>query len=303
MVITNIIRERKRGALLGAFVGDALGAVVEFLKPMPLPQEFVDDALKMNGGGFLDLEPGQCTDDSELMICLANALINNECPLPRYKAWLLTAPIDVGVTCEYAFDADSGTGENLPILNKDSQSNGALMRVLPIAVWFWDKDDTYIANRAREDALLSHPHPVCQECNAAYCVAIAWLLRGNNAHDAITSAKNILAESSKPEAVMVSEWIDLGINILPIHRDKIGWVQWSFRLAFGLLAKETKYDEAMTYVLSCGGDTDTNACIVGGMLGALYGEKGIPFQWRTKVLACTAKRPIWLLPRTIMSIM
>jgi len=300
--MVTIILERKRGAILGAFIGDALGGVVEFLKPMPLPKEFVDEALAMEGGGFMDLEPGQCTDDSELMICLATALKNCECPLPYYKVWLLTSPIDVGVTCKYAFDADSGTGDDLPILNKESQSNGALMRVLPVALWYWDKDDSYIANRAREDALLSHPHPICQECNAAYCVAIAWLLRGKSKCDAILAAKNILVEvDSTHETDIVLHWIDAGINILPMPRDKIGWVQWSFRLAFGLLAKETPFHEAMEYVLSCGGDTDTNACIVGGMLGAFWGEQEIPLEWRTKVLSCTADRPQWLLPSTIMS--
>jgi len=294
--------EKKRGAILGAFVGDALGAVVEFLKPMPLPKEFVDEALEMNGGGFMDLEPGQCTDDSELMICLITALKNNEDPLPYYKAWLLTNPIDVGITCKYAFHNESGTGNNLPELNKESQSNGALMRILPIAIWFYDKDDNYIAERAREDALLSHPHAICQECNAAYCVTIASLLRGNNVHEAILAAKNILQNISTNESNIVLDWIDEGIDILPVPRDKIGWVKWAFRLAFGLLIKETPFREAMVYVLSCGGDTDTNACIVGGMLGALWGEQGIPIEWKKKVLFSKADRPTWLHPGTIMQI-
>ena len=33
-----------------------------------------------------------------------------------------------------------------------------------------------------------------------------------------------------------------------------------------------------------GGDTDTNACIVGGMMGALLGMKSIPEDMRDKVM-------------------
>jgi ADP-ribosyl-[dinitrogen reductase] hydrolase len=39
-----------------------------------------------------------------------------------------------------------------------------------------------------------------------------------------------------------------------------------------------------------GGDTDTNACIVGGMMGALLGKNGIPEEMKDKVLNCDVRR-------------
>jgi hypothetical protein len=36
-------------------------------------------------------------------------------------------------------------------------------------------------------------------------------------------------------------------------------------------------------VISLGGDTDTNACIVGGLLGAIVGESNIPEEMKKKV--------------------
>ena len=42
------------------------------------------------------------------------------------------------------------------------------------------------------------------------------------------------------------------------------------------------------------GDTDTNAAIVGGLIGAKYGLKGIPEDWVSKVINCENKRPDFL---------
>jgi hypothetical protein len=46
------------------------------------------------------------------------------------------------------------------------------------------------------------------------------------------------------------------------------------------------YEEALRETLGGGGDTDTNACIVGGLLGARWGVSAIPGATTKKVLAC-----------------
>ena len=47
--------------------------------------------------------------------------------------------------------------------------------------------------------------------------------------------------------------------------------------------------DSISQVIQEGGDTDTNACIAGGMLGALLGIKGIPEYMVQKVVSfdCT----------------
>jgi ADP-ribosylglycohydrolase len=40
--------------------------------------------------------------------------------------------------------------------------------------------------------------------------------------------------------------------------------------------KEEFFKKALKETINLGGDTDTNACIVGGMVGALVGLKSIP---------------------------
>ena len=87
-------------------------------------------------------------------------------------------------------------------------------------------------------------------------------------------------------------------------RDKEGWLKHAFILSYFFLlryhayiqCKDEKsmqdiYYEAVYKSIQQGGDTDTNACIVGGMMGALNGIKGIP-QHMIKTLVgfdCTQK--------------
>ena len=66
-----------KGVLLGALVGDAAGATLEFLEHDPTPEE-VSWAMNMPGGGDLQVAPGQITDDGELTLCLAQALADSK---------------------------------------------------------------------------------------------------------------------------------------------------------------------------------------------------------------------------------
>ena len=56
----------------------------------------------------------------------------------------------------------------------------------------------------------------------------------------------------------------------------VGFVKWGFVLAFYCLARDLLYEEAISIVLALGGDTDTNCCIVGGLIGAKIGRSQLP---------------------------
>ena len=65
------------GCFLGALVGDAAGATLEFIGRQPTREE-VDWAMGMPGGGVWNVAPGQITDDGELTLCLARGLAVKE---------------------------------------------------------------------------------------------------------------------------------------------------------------------------------------------------------------------------------
>lgn len=58
-----------------------------------------------------------------------------------------------------------------------SKANGQLMRIAPLAVWAHRQGPEEIAAHCAADASLSHPNPACAESSAAYCIAIAHLIR------------------------------------------------------------------------------------------------------------------------------
>jgi ADP-ribosylglycohydrolase len=68
------IRDICYGCVVGAFIGDACGAPLEF--QYHIPSEKLEQAINMGGGGCFATGPGQITDDSELAISLAHALAN-----------------------------------------------------------------------------------------------------------------------------------------------------------------------------------------------------------------------------------
>jgi ADP-ribosyl-[dinitrogen reductase] hydrolase len=67
------------GALVGAAVGDALGAPFEFKPANTYAQTFPDKVLggvgEMIGGGAFHWAPGEFTDDTQMALALAESLI------------------------------------------------------------------------------------------------------------------------------------------------------------------------------------------------------------------------------------
>jgi hypothetical protein len=49
------------------------------------------------------------------------------------------------------------------------------------------------------------------------------------------------------------------------------------------VAREEDYEKAVLAGISCGGDTDSVAAIIGGIVGAGVGTEGIPTAWRTGI--------------------
>jgi ADP-ribosylglycohydrolase len=70
-----------------------------------------------------------------------------------------------------------------------------------------------------------------------------------------------------------------------------GYVRVAFRLAFWYLLHAKDFASALIDVVNRGGDADTNGAIVGALLGARFGESGIPPEWRFSVLSCSPPSP------------
>ncbi len=300
--------DRARGALLGALCGDAAGAVLEFMGRSPTPAD-VDRALRFPGGGVWRVAPGQVTDDGELTLALARSLVGHAA-YPRdhvadaYRRWYDSPPFDIGNTTRTAFSGHrgqpvDGLGDRVAgqsaFGNHATKANGSLMRASGLGVWSWRLTREDAAEAARMDARLSHPTNACQEAGAAYVVAIRALVLGATSAEAFADARAVVRDAE------VVGWLDdAEAGRLPPCTPLDGFVRIAFTHAFGHLLRGSTWEMAVREVLAGGGDTDTNACIVGGLVGACQGEEGIPLDARRAVtevdVTAGRPRPGWLVP-------
>jgi ADP-ribosyl-[dinitrogen reductase] hydrolase len=278
--------------MLGALVGDAAGAVLEFMAGPPT-EEQVEHAITMPGGGRMRVGRGQVTDDGELTMTLWQGLITYdtgpEFPvldiLQGYQEWHDSDAFDIGHTCASAFGKASElfkggkpTEEELEGYrafveerNAFSEANGALMRASAIVAAGIDNPAWVSIQNAIEDARLSHPNQVCQEVNAIYVYACILVLRGFNLAEVLEKLDVFIKEEIKSEKVL--EWYykdSLDISQLDAT-ERIGHVRWAFTMAMYFLRHpEISYKDAIRTTLLKGGDTDTNAAIVGGLVACRH---------------------------------
>lgn len=286
------------GSMLGAACGDAAGAVLEF--KTTISETDVDRALTMPGGGAFRVAPGQITDDSEMMICLARALANREDVPNWYRKWYASSPFDIGGTTSTAIASNfihaPGRLQHL------SKANGSLMRATPLGVLGATMKDWETVNFARSESALTHPNESCCDAVAAYALAIAHLIGfPGDRNRAFEAAHKWAMESACEE---VKGWMEDARWYSPLDpKLPMGFVRIGFTLAFQHLLAGSSYEQAIRETLLFGGDTDTNAAIVGGLVGAAVGVEGIPDTMREAVLSCdTSKgrpRPDWLHPKCI----
>lgn len=299
--------DRFYGTIIGAAVGDAAGATLEFYRK-PITSAIARNAITMPGGGTLDVGPGQQTDDFELTraMCLALHKKNPVDGFPlddiavEYIGWYISHPFDMGNTCARAFTSYTSYDPSGPLsisqhmINKslrdniDSEANGALMRCSPIAIWGNKLSEDEVVNYAKMDAQLSHPSEVCQDCNAVFVLAIHYLI--NHPGDAVGAIEKIETYVRTHQINQkVHDWVlqdsKLPINTL-ICTQNIGWVRHAFILAIHFLRNVESYtfEQILEFTLMKGGDTDTNASIVCALMGAYYGDSKIPLAIKNPVL-------------------
>ncbi|NER24661.1 MAG: ADP-ribosylglycohydrolase family protein [Symploca sp. SIO1C2] len=311
------------GCLLGALVGDAAGATLEFLPRKPT-KEKANRAMMMPGGGIWRVAPGQITDDGELTLCLAQALSQSknfeiETVAQSYAQWVASQPFDIGSTTSaslgspFQFQWQEALEQEgyAAVMTQaaaqrcmKSKANGSLMRISPLGIWGYRLSNEELARFAQQDSRLSHPNPSCCYAVACYTIAIASLLRKpGDRQTAFDSAKSWLESQAQvtqtsPGQAEVLGWLqDAENNVDIAYSPQIGFVKIAFTHAFRHLLLGSDYVAAIRETLTGGGDTDTNACIVGGLIGAACGATAIPEAMQQSVLNCDTQRGKQLRPQ------
>jgi len=287
---------RAQGCWLGQLVGDALGSQVEFQTPERIAAEWPEGVGEVVGGGPFDLHAGQPTDDSELALALARTLIeragyDEKAVAAAYGRWLRSGPFDLGGTTRQALTSARGedpVGGARRAANRESQANGALMRVSPIGIAGARWPEAELVCVARADATITHPHPVCVDANVVFSLAIAYAIREGAAPEAVYAhaLERATALSLHDDVRATLEAAAIGPPDDFVAQ--MGWVRKALQNAFWQLLHATSAVHGLIDTVGRGGDTDTNGCIAGALLGAVHGRDAWPRPWTRPVLTCRA---------------
>lgn len=288
---------RAQGCLIGQLAGDALGSLVEFQSASEITARYPTGVRAMRDGGTWSTIAGQPTDDSELALSLARRIAtdgewNADGVLEAYVNWFKSAPFDIGGTTSAALEAAARhPGEKVMAASRaadqKSQANGSLMRVSPIGIFAAGRPDI-AAQLAAQDSALTHPNPVCVAACSAFAAAISVGVAGGCRVDMLKAALEYAGRGDGAGAVR--DRIRLAGNSLPQdYQSQQGWVLIALQNAFHWLANGTGVEDAIVRTIAKGGDTDTNAAIVGALVGAADGRSAFPADWVRALLTC---RPI-----------
>ena len=299
--------EKYKGLLIGLAVGDALGVPFEF----SIPEELENESFEfMKGFGTYNQPKGTFSDDTSLNLCTIESLIKN---YNQYETALLfikwkdesywtasNTVFDIGETTEIALtNIKNGIPiSNAAIKNESSCGNGALMRILPLVFYCENLSLDEIYQLVEKFASITHGH-IRSHMACFYLVLYVHRLLGFKSGPKENGSQNkklCFAKVSKE----VEDFFDMRekfknekkhferlFNTLPnklIDLQNTGYVIHSLEVVLSSFLKYNRYETIVVSTIKLGGDTDTNACIVGGLAGLFYGINNIPKKWRDELI-------------------
>lgn len=242
--------------MLGAIAGDIIGSVYEFNNIRT-----TDFPLFSRGSRF--------TDDTVLTVALADSILTGTPYVYKIKEYFKLYP-DSGYGGRFRKWAESGNSHPY-----NSFGNGSAMRVSP-AGWAYNSLDQ-VLYEAEKSAAVTHNHP--EGIKGAQSVASAIYLARTG-----SSKQQIKEYIENSFSYNLSETLD---RIRPHYRfDET--CQGSVPQAIIAFLESDDYEDAVRKAVSIGGDSDTIACITGGIAEAFY--KSIPEQVIKKTLALLDQR-------------
>ena len=248
------LRNKIKGAVYGFAIGDAMGATTEFMTDKQI-KLFYGEVNEIVGGGWLELQPGEVTDDTQMSICVMKAIMQKPEDVGHFKTicsdyfvdWLKTKPKDVGNQCLKSILLLM-SGKDIPY-NKDALGNGSLMRAMPLAI------------------LNLGFHNICQ---------------GTLTHNNVTCSKFITDYTRILQKYLYNNYNYKYSPIIKKPLEPTGYIENTFYNSLYWSNKDS-FREAIIGAVNHGGDADTIAAITGSLAGAKYGFDDIPKNWVNKI--------------------
>ncbi len=287
--------DRYKGCLIGSATGDALGAPFEFWR-----REKVQEYLNENELKLIQFQRGDCTypqgfytDDTSMMICLAESLIEKDFDLDHqfdlYRKWLLEGhatpegknSYGVGQQTWKALSKNKGFKKGVDGLSEKASGNGALMRIAPIALMYHN-DFEAIKEKSLHSSFLTHNNEIAGWVCVVFNSLISFTILGKEKLESIEAVLKMYENEMPAEITELlkhpyQEWEDFTHPISGYSVDTLRIALWSW-----LTSKS--YEESIRKVLLLGNDTDTFAAVTGALSGSYFGYNNIPNQWKAELM-------------------
>lgn len=287
-----MLAQRANAAMLGVALGDALGATLEFMTPAEIRAQYGEHR-EITGGGWLRVKPGQITDDTGMMLALADAIhacdgkIEALACAKAFDTWMRTKPIDIGNTVRRGIAHFRTTGEPTVKRSEEAAGNGALMRCLPVALATYDADFDTVMAGWNAQAHVTHHNELSDQSGELFMRLLRATLNG-------ASKRQLLHEIAHPFAKAYPVF-----SFRPKRRDyPSGYVVDTTQAVLQAFFDTDSFEECLIEVVNRGGDADTTGAIAGMLAGAHYGPKALPRRWLAVLDAKTraaCETQAWLL--------
>jgi len=279
--------------LIGLSVGDALGA------------RFEGEAFDVARLTTSPLEPdgiASWTDDTQMALSVVECLLDSGAVDQdrlaaafgrRYESWRGYGPGMHAILPQFREGKDWRELKD-KVFPGGSFGNGSAMRVAPLGAYFHDAPVDTVVLQAERSAEVTHAHPEALAGAASIAVG-AWLAARSRGRPAPPSDELFAVVQAPLDA---SLRVPRGIELARALTSDVGLEEAVARLGNGskVTCADTvplalwiafrhleDFPTAVRHAVAAGGDTDTLAAIVGGIVSARVGLDAIPHEWRQTV--------------------
>lgn len=279
------------GCILGTALGDSIGLPYEGLSRRRAAKLFgTPDRQRFFFGR------GMVSDDTEHTCMVAQSIIDTngdsnafEYSLAwRLRFWILALPAGAGLATLRAC-LRLWLGYSPQKSGLFSAGNGPAMRAAILGVSM--RDPTQLRQFIRSSTRITHTDPKAEY--GAFAVATAARMAcesekisgdiflqqlqaalGSDADELLTLIAKAVASNHRGESTQTfadSLGLSQGVSGYVYHSVPVALHAW--------LNHPHDFRSAVMAVIRCGGDTDSTAAIVGGIVGAAVGKEGLPPEW------------------------
>lgn len=285
-----MVKDKIRGVLFGQAIGDALGLGTEFLTKQEV-NRFYPNGLTDYDQIIQDYHrkrwiKGAWTDDTDMMLCIANAIIKDKeirlsTIAQNFKDWFNGEPLGIGSNTykvlsfkDYMDAPQKGAEIIWKLSGERSAANGAVMRTSVVGLW---KKDT--EKYAAEICKLTHYDPRC----VGSCAIISLLINNLVYKNQLLSLKQLIEIGERyddriREYLVKASQYDC-LDDLVLDDSSMGYTLKTLAASIWCLFHCNSFEEGLLAVVNAGGDADTNAAVACSLLGGKYGYSAIPSKY------------------------